>query len=370
MHETIYFDNASTTPPIDDSQLSKFYDEWYMNPSSPHTGGIAASRALHKAREKIFSTTRFPLGAITFTSGGTEANNLALLGYARTLGKRQLQIFAESWQHPSVIEPLKSIVDNKHVHATFVEHNNWQIPSHGHVLVALTHVSHETGDIYDVNTIASAIKKHNRDAVIHVDGVQGFCKDCLQLADIDMYSVSSHKLHGPEGVGFLYVKKGIKLKPLFYGGNQEAGLRSGTEPVNSITKLALIVESLMDCYSNRKELVEKVKSRIIELEKVIPDTHINSLSNNVSPYILNISFLGVKGEVLVHLLAERGVFASMGAACKSRKKEMTTLELMGFNRARAESAVRFSFSHLNTVSEAEYACNIIESCVSMLRRIS
>ena len=364
MNEIIYFDNAATTPPFNEAELY-----WQMNPSSPHLGGIAASRSLETTRSIIKRILNTQDGNIIFTSGGTEANNIALLGFATTLQKQVLNCFSEPWEHPSVLEALKHLQSEGLVNTHVSPRSNWQIPASGHVLVTLSHVSHETGDINDIKNISADIRNINPEAVIHIDGVQGFCKETVQLNNISMYSASSHKFHGSGGAGFLFVKKGLRLKPLFFGGSQENGLRPGTEPVNQIINMGQAAEKLHANSAANRESVNAIKSVLANLSNEIPDTFINSLSNNTSPYILNMSFLGLKGEVLVHLLAEKGIYTSMGAACKSRKKDKSALESMGFSRERAESAIRFSFSHQNTMEEVNRACEIISECVTQLRKI-
>ncbi|MCL2456673.1 MAG: aminotransferase class V-fold PLP-dependent enzyme, partial [Defluviitaleaceae bacterium] len=229
-------------------------------------------------------------------------------------------------------------------------------------------VSHETGDINDVEKIAADLKKINPAIKIHVDGAQGFCKENFSLENVDFYTFSGHKIHGAH-VGGLFVRDGVRISPLIFGGSQEQNLRAGTENLRGIIRTAAAAKFLF--YSREKNLlhVSNIKNEIAQLAKIIPDCEINSLGDCVSPYILNISFLGIKGETLVHFLSERGIFASMGAACRSRKKQKSMLELMGFDAERAESAVRFSFSHMNTQDEAAAACEIIAAAVKQIRRV-
>jgi len=374
----IYFDNAATTPPLvehlsnhaDCAEGSTESQFWFMNPSSPHLGGIKASRALEKSRDKIKNSAGFQSGEVVFTSGGTESNNIALLGHAIAQKKQGMSIFAEPWEHPSTLGPLKYINDEKLATVRLGAYEDWSIPSKGTVLITVSHVSHETGDVNDITRITDEVKRHNPEAIIHIDGAQGFCKETIHTCNVDMYSASAHKFHGPSGLGFLYLKKGIRLKPIFFGGSQEFGLSPGTESVGRITTLSNVIASMQSALNKNADAVMAIKSIMSSLASVIPDACINERSQNVSPYILNISFLGIKGEVLVHLLSEKGVYASMGAACRSRKKEKSALETMGFGKERAESSVRFSFSHLNTPEEANTACEIILDSVAKLRRVS
>ena len=366
----IYFDNAATTVPI-------CLPKDYFNPSSPHALGIKAERALRDARKVLMdiicadthisaSNTGLPSdqGDIIFTSGGTESNNLAILGFSLAHAKQGCAIAFNSFEHPSI-----------HAPALFAEERGWAatasldaIPA-GRVLVSISHVNHETGDINDLPGVISMIKKANPLATIHVDGAQGFCKEILPLDNVDLYSFSGHKFHGPPGVGGLWVRKGVKLVPLLYGGGQEREMRSGTENTHGIIQMA---EAAVTQYKNRtenREIVAKIKETLLLLCDDLPQVTINIVGDSASPFILNMSFLGVKGEILVHALSEKGVYVSMGAACRSRKNSQPGLQVMGFSPEIAESAIRFSFSSLNTMEEALIAREIIISEVNRFRKM-
>jgi len=382
----IYFDNAATTPPIASVQ-----DE-YFNPSSPHALGIMAERALKDARNTIadvlsnnVETVSSPhpsrphrsilvdgggLSSITpseivFTSGGTESNNLAIMGYALAHMKQGVTLISNTYEHPSILAPMQFAAERGWA---CVSHDFTQIPP-GKVLVSISQVNHETGDINNINAIAREIKTKNPAAVIHVDGVQGFCKEFISLENIDMFSFSSHKCHGPTGVGGLWVKKGIRLTPLLHGGGQEDNRRPGTENVDSIVKMATIAKHMYDNLNTYYTHVKAIKNALMQTQEILPDTHINRLCSDVSPYILNMSFVGVKGEIVVNALSDKGIYVSMGAACHSRKNAKPALSLMGFAPEIAESAVRFSFSHFNTVEEAEIVRDTVARLVTQFRKV-
>lgn len=344
----IYFDNAATTPAL---ALGEFGGG---NPSSPHGLGIQAERALGAARSGIACVLGCSPGEVVFTSGGTESNNLAILGFALANKRRDLEVFAEAWEHPSVLEPVRAA-------------KNMGIC--GGRMICFSHVSHETGDIRDISAAARAAKKNYPDAVVFVDGVQGFCKEYVCLDDVDLYSFSGHKIHGGSGVGGLYVRNGLRLIPAMYGGGQEGGLRAGTENVSGIVRMAEAAKVLGGALSDNRKRVSDVKAKMMELLDELPDVHINAMGEDVSPYILNMSFIGIRGETLVHILSEKGVYVSMGAACRSRSKKKSALEEMGFCVERAQSAVRFSFSHMNTVQEAEIAKEVVSKSVAEMRRV-
>jgi len=363
----IYFDNAATTSPF-------AVPKTYYNPSSPHTLGISAERALRDARKTVATVLCNPMATsrqtvidatihipapdeVIFTSGGTESNNLAILGCALTNQRHGIDITSKPYEHPSILAPIR-----------FAQDRGWAGQSQSKTsLLCISHVNHETGDINDIGAIATQLKKNNPYAMIHVDGAQGLCKEDINLHNIDMYSFSGHKVHGPTGTGGLWVKKGVNLTPLLYGGGQEGNLRSGTENVTGIIQMATAIEYMHKEQRKNHSHVTKLKSTILNLQNALPDVHVSALGKNVSPYIINISFLGVKGEILVHALSEKGVYVSMGAACNSRKRVKSALEIMGFPQEIAQSAIRLSFSPLNTQSEAEQACDIIYDTVKRLR---
>jgi len=353
----IYFDNAATTPPI------YTQNNFFANPSSPHALGLTAERALTTARQLLSKIINCKPSEIIFTSGGTESNNLAIVGYALANSRNNITFMAQPWEHPSVLEPLLHIKHTGLADILLAPHQEWVHCKAQNRFAVISHINHETGDIHDIAKIAKSLKADSRRTIVMVDGVQGFCKEPIDLTNVDLYSFSGHKNHGPTGTGGLMSQ--IRLNPLFYGGGQENKLRPGTENVSGILAMAEAAQTLYQAENN----VSQIKNIMLTLVEDLPNVHVNQLSNNGSPYILNLSFLGTKGEPLVHLLSEKGLYASMGAACLNRKNTKTALEVMGFSKETAESAVRFSFSHLNTVEEATRAKEIIIQCVTQLRKM-
>ena len=352
----IYFDNAATTQPIGAPQV-------FYNPSSPHALGIKAERAIRDARNMVASVLGCAGEEIIFTSGGTESNNLAILGYALANIRQGVSFFSAKYEHPSILAPMRFACERGWGRL----HDGDDIPS-GNVLVSISHVNHETGDINDVNALSMSIKKSSPAAVVHVDGAQGFCKEPFSLRGVDLFTFSGHKFHGPAGVGGLWVRKGIRLAPLQHGGGQESGLRSGTENVAAIVQMAEAAGTMSQGLKANHEHVAGIKNIMSGLRDALPDVYVNTLGKDTSPYILNMSFLGIKGETLVHALSEKGIYVSMGAACRSRKRE-PTLAIMGFSQEIAESAIRFSFSPFSTMEEAELARDLIMDEVNRLRRV-
>ena len=343
----IYFDNAATSP-----LLPNLKTEQIFNPSSPHTLGIQAERELDNARKIISDTIGCEPSNLIFTSGGTESNNLAILGFVMANKRNPITIMAKPWEHPSILQPIKFAEEyfpyvTAHISDSFLS-------TTGTSLVCTSQVNHETGDMPEI------VKPEN--SVLLIDGCQGFSKHFINFKEADMYTFSGHKCNAPTGVGGLAKKPNIRLAPLLHGGGQEKNLRSGTENLDGIIKLSRALK-------NTSEEITYIKEEIASLSNLLPNTFINSMEPKTSPYILNMSFLGIKGETLVHALSEKGIYVSMGAACRSRKKVKSALELMGFPLNRAESAIRFSFSVLNTLEEAKTATPIIIETVNRLRRI-
>jgi len=359
----IYFDNAATTEPFPLHVVPMY------NPSSPHGLGIHAERMLHDARKKIGTVMGIskPAKEIIFTSGATEANNLAIFGSANVHRRKDFSVCITGFEHPSILEPIMHM-KTLGLAAVHVGEQQWHLAS-GTVLYCLSHINHETGDILDIQSAAQHIKSHNPNAIILIDGAQAFCKMPMDLAGIDFYSFTGHKIHAIPGVGGLYVRESMRIEPLVFGGGQEFGLRSGTENLLGITHMADCAEKLYTHQEAHHARVYAVKTILSSLAAELPNVTINTQTENVSPYILNMSFNAVRGETLVHALSEKGIYISMGAACRSRKKSASLLEVMGFDHDTSMSAVRFSFSHLNTEDQAYEAKEMIKSTVTMLRRV-
>ncbi|MCL2204246.1 MAG: cysteine desulfurase [Defluviitaleaceae bacterium] len=367
----IYLDNAATTPPLPFPAHESA--DFFANPSSPHKMGIVAERALTRARATLSELLHCAPKELVFTSGGTEANNLAILGYALAQAKKShgLTIFAEPWAHPSILAPVHWALEQGLARGIISPAGEWRIPG-GAVLCCLSHVNHETGNLMDLDLPAS-IKKANPGAAILVDGAQGFCKDFTAtqiFRDMDFYTFSGHKFHACTGVGGLVVRNGIKLAPLMHGGAQENNLRPGTENTAGIFHMAHAARFL---HGHRDAHFSKISALCRGLSGItdtIPGALRNQLPGPLSPYILNLSFPGAKGEVLVHMLSEKGICLSMGAACKSRRKDKSALAAMGYPKEIAESALRFSFSHFNTPEEIQHTLEALTTCVNQLRKIS
>lgn len=376
----IYFDNSATTMPYDEviEEVSKGMKEYFGNPSSLHNIGIKCEKRLNEAREYFASTIKCNKDEIYFTSGGSEGNNLVLKG----LLKPKHHFITTTFEHHSIINTCKELEDNG-VKITYLDvDNNGRISledldeaiNKDTTLVSIMHVNNEMGVIQDIEAIGDIIKKRSTRAKFHVDAVQSYGKISIDVnkSKIDFLSVAGHKIHGPKGTGFVYVKKGIVLNSLISGGGQERGLRAGTENLPSIMGFEKAAQITFDNMKERYKNILELKKYFIERLKEISDVRINSGIEQFSPYILNVSFLGVRAEVLLHLLEDSKIYVATGSACTSKSSiahGSYVIRALGLNNREVESAIRFSFSYKNTKEEVDYTINILKQSLIFLRRI-
>lgn len=376
----IYFDNSATTMPYDEviEEVSKGMKEYFGNPSSLHNIGIKCEKRLNEAREYFASTIKCNKDEIYFTSGGSEGNNLVLKG----LLKPKHHFITTTFEHHSIINTCKELEDNG-VKITYLDvDNNGRISledldeaiNKDTTLVSIMHVNNEMGVIQDIEAIGDIIKKRSTRAKFHVDAVQSYGKISIDVnkSKIDFLSVAGHKIHGPKGTGFVYVKKGIVLNSLISGGGQERGLRAGTENLPSIMGFEKAAQITFDNMKERYKNILELKKYFIERLKEISDVRINSGIEQFSPYILNVSFLGVRAEVLLHLLEDSKIYVATGSACTSKSSiahGSYVIRALGLNNREVESAIRFSFSYKNTKEEVDYTINVLKQSLIFLRRI-
>lgn len=379
MEREIYLDNSATTRVREEvaEAVMAAMTRQYGNPSSLHRKGIEAERLVKESREILAQALRVSVEEIFFTSGGTEANNLAIKGVARA--RRGRHLITTAIEHPSVLNTFAQL-EEEGFRVTYLRVNNEGIIDPEElraslrpetILVSTMYINNEIGSIQPLEAIGSVLKEHEGDVLWHVDAVQAFGKLPLRPRQLGIHllSISGHKFHGPKGIGALYVARNVNIKPLFGGGEQERGLRSGTENVPGIVgmgvaaRLALAEqeEAVARMAALKKQLVDGILSRV-------PDTRLNGPRTG-APHIANISFTGVKGEVLVHALEGVGIYVSTGSACSSRQpKPSHVLTALGLARPELEGALRFSLSSLNTAEEIEYTIARLEELVSELRR--
>ncbi|HOV25446.1 MAG TPA: cysteine desulfurase family protein [Pseudobacteroides sp.] len=383
MRNEIFLDNSSTTRPYDEviDFMGFISKEVYGNPSSLHRKGIEAEREIKKSRQIIADSLRVNINEIYFTSGGTESNNLAIMGYLSANPRKGKHIITTSIEHPSVMEVyeyLKSIgytVDYISVDDAGIinlEELKAKITDETS-LISIILVNNEVGTIQPIDEIIRIKDSINRNTAIHVDAVQAFGKIDIfpKSIGIDMVSMSSHKIHGPKGVGALYVNKSLKINSLILGGGQEALLRSGTENVPGICGFGKAAEITFSRLKENYKSVEALKNTLKkEIYNNIEDFKIISPDNS-SPYILNIAFEGIKSEVLLHHLEERDIFVSTGSACSSRKKiHSRVLKAMGVSPHYIDGAIRISFSAYNTEEQIVEFVDALKEILGRIRKTS
>lgn len=380
-----YFDNAATTkaaPEVVDIMM-KVLSEDYGNPSSKHTKGLDAEEYIDNSRNIIADTLKCDAKNIIFTSGGTEANNHALIGTALAYERTGKHIITTAFEHASVNEPLL-FLEKKGYEISFVSVDN-----EGHVdadelksmvrddtiLVSVMHVNNEVGALQDIKKLSEAVKSVNSRVIFHVDAIQGYGKYRIfpKKQGIDLMSASGHKINGPKGSGFLY--KGDKLKtfPYLYGGGQEKGMRSGTENVPAIAGLGAAVKQMYDNLDDRRHLIIEVKQALIDGISEIEGAVFNinrSLDANVgAPHILSVSFEGVRSQVLLNALQDNKIYVSSGSACSSNHPQISgTLKAIGVSEKLLDSTIRFSMSFENTVRQAEYVVKVLKEQVPVLQK--
>lgn len=376
----IYFDNSATTMPYDEviQEVSNGMKEYFGNPSSLHKIGMNCEKRLNEAREYFASTIKSNRDEIYFTSGGSEGNNLILKG----LLKPGHHFITTTFEHHSIINTCKELEANG-VKITYLD-----VDSKGRIsledleeairkettLISIMYVNNEMGAIQDLEAIGNLIKERSSRAKFHVDAVQGYGKLPIDVnkAKIDFLTVAGHKIHGPKGTGFVYIKKGIVLNSLISGGGQEKGLRAGTENLPAIIGFEKAAKITFENIDERYKYISELKEYFIEKLKDIKDVRINSGMNNFSPYILNVSFLGVRAEVLLHLLEDSGIYVATGSACTSKSSAAHgsyVIKALGLNNKEIESAIRFSFSYQNTKEEIDYTIDVLKKSLMFLRRV-
>lgn len=371
----VYLDNSATTKPFEDvvCAMEETLDFLYGNPSSLHTKGFESERLLKKSRKIIANSLGKKESAITFNSGGTEGDNNVLQCVARDRRRVGKTIITTEVEHPAILETCKFLEKEGFniIKVSVDEYCNPNLDelqsylSKDVILISAMAVNNEVGTIFPIKKI-NEIKG---DALFHSDAVQAYGKLDMNGFEGDFLTASGHKIHGPKGVGFLYKKSGVRLSPLIYGGNQESGYRSGTENVPGIVGMAkateLIVPNIQENYEKVKMLWRRLKKGILDIGDVI----INS-PNNCTPYILNASFMGTRGEVILHRLESKGIFVSTGSACSSNKNSKShVLKAMGKTDKEIEGAIRFSLNIQNTAEEIDAVLTVLEDAVKKFRKL-
>lgn len=380
----VYFDNSATTRCYDSVKdiVVKAMTEDFGNPSAMHLKGVEAEKYIKSSAESLARLLKVQEKEILFTSGGTESDNLALIGAAFANKRSGNHIITTSVEHPAVSQPAL-FLQEQGFEVTYLPVDSRGVVKmdaleavlrEDTILVSVMYVNNEVGAVMPVEEIAALVHEKSPRALFHVDAIQAFGKYRIypKKMGIDLLSVSGHKIHGPKGVGFLYINEKAKIQPQILGGGQQGGMRSGTDNVPGIAGLGA---AAVEIYKNLEENVEnmyRLKEHIAQGLEKIGDIRINGMDlREGAPQILSISVMGVRSEVLLHSLEERGIYVSAGSACSSHKrKPSATLAAMGMSKDQIESTVRLSFCEENTIEEADYFLQVMGELVPMLRRYS
>lgn len=377
-----YLDNSATTRCSEGAaaMVMKVMREDFGNPSSMHTKGVEAEHYIRDAKEFFAKNLKVDEKEIYFTSGGTESNNLALIGTAMANRRSGNHLITTSVEHASVGNPMKYL-EEQGFEVTYLPVDQDGIVSlealkealrPETILVSVMYVNNEVGAVQPVDEIAKLVKDYDSKIIFHVDAIQAYGKYRIwpKKEGIDLLSVSGHKIHGPKGTGILYVNSKLKIHPIILGGGQQKGMRSGTENVPGIAGLA---EAAKECYENLDEKIDRLyalKERFVKQIEELDDVKVNGRTGRDSaPHIVSVSFRDVRSEVLLHALEEKGIYVSAGSACSSNKPAVShTLKSMGVEKDLLGSTLRFSFCFETTEEETDYCVRELRELLPMLRR--
>lgn len=377
-----YLDNSATTcafARVCDIMM-KTMSEDYGNPSSLHSKGFHAEHYVNEAREAVAKSLRVSDREIIFTSGGTESNNMALIGCAMANKRKGNHLITTVFEHASVGNTMR-FLEEQGFRVTYlpVDHEGTvslkaleEAICPETILVSVMYVNNEIGSVQPIDEIARIIRRKKQDVLFHVDAIQAFGKYVIRprRQGIDLLSVSGHKIHGPKGTGFLYVRDKVKIKPIIFGGEQQHGMRSGTENVPGIAGLGEAVKEIYKDHEARVAGMYELKKLFVEQLADLDGIVINGQPlMKGAPHIVSVSFRGVRSEVLLHALEERGIYVSAGSACSSNHPAVSgTLKSIGVEKELLDSTLRFSFSIFTTADEIRYAADTLKELVPVLRR--
>ncbi len=378
----VYLDHAATTWVYEEvaETVKEIMCKEFGNPSSMHMKGVEAERMVKESAKKIAGILKVQEKEIYFTSGGTESNNWALIGCAQASKKRGKRIITSKIEHASVSSPMKFLEDQGFEIIRIGCDKNGIIDTNAlreaineeTILVSVMMVNNEVGSVQPIEEISKIIKNANKNTVFHVDAIQAFGKLKIfpKKLGIDMLSVSGHKIHAPKGTGFLYISDKTRILPLIYGGGQQNGMRSGTDNVPGIVGLAQAAEIMYNNFSDNTEHMKNLRERLITGLKGLDEVQINGpLEKNAAPHIVNASFLGIRSEVLLHVLEDKEIYVSAGSACSSHKRAPSAvLSAIGCEKAALESALRFSLCERSKEEEIDRVIEVLQENLPALRR--
>lgn len=375
-------DNSATTRCFDQvaELTAHIMCEDYGNPSSLHRKGVQAEKYTRYAKEVIAGNLKVNEKEIFFTSGGTESDNLALIGCARANCRSGRHLITTQIEHPAVLQTMKHL-EEEGFRVTYlpvdktgcIRLEDLERAITGEtILVSIMHTNNEVGAMQPVAQAGALIKRMNPRILFHVDAVQGYGKFRIypKRMKIDLLSASGHKIHGPKGVGLLYVDEKVKIKPISFGGGQQGGMRSGTENVPGAAGFAKAVELVYKNLDQDMERMYQIKRAFVDGVQKMDDVVVNGCPDEAgAPHVVSVSFRGVRSEVILHALEDKGIYVSAGSACSARKPQPSaTLQAMGIEKELLSSTIRFSFSVFTTMEEINYTLQTLYDIIPMLRK--
>ena len=379
----VYLDNSATTRAYDcvGNLVRKVMCQDYGNPSSMHAKGVQAEHYIKETKEILAKLLKVKDKEIVFTSGGTESDNLALIGAARANRRRGNHLITSSIEHPAILNTMRYLEEEEDFRVTFLPVDRYgrvklealkEALCPETILVSIMYVNNEVGSVQPVQQAADIVKAYNKDILFHVDAVQGFGKYRIypKKEKIDMLSLSGHKIHGPKGTGALYIGEQVKIRPIVFGGEQQKNIRSGTENVPGIAGLGLAAKTIYDGLEEKVARMRALKARFIEGVQKLDDITIHGLYDETSaPHIISVGFAGVRSEVLLHALEEKGIYVSSGSACASNHPAISgVLKGIGAQKEYLDATLRFSMSEFTTEEEIDYTLETLYNLVPVLRR--
>ncbi len=375
----IYFDNMASTKVCIEAQKAQIEidNKIYGNPSALSKMGAMAEEEVKKASNVLALGLKVRPDEIIYTSSATESNNMFIFGVAEAYKRKGKHIITQKTEHPSVLEAIKKL-ENQGFDVTYLDVNEkGQISledlknslKEETILISIMHVNNETGVIMPIKKITEIVKEYNKEIKIHVDGVQSFGKLDVNLMklNVDGYSFSGHKIHAPKGVGGLFVKSGTNIQPLIIGGKQQNKKRAGTLNTSGIVALSKAFELSIRNQEEDYKKAQLIKNEFLSLKEKLEGVVVNGDIDNSSPYTLNLTFEGIRGEVLLHALSDYDIYISTGTSC-SRSDGDGMLYYYGFNEERVLGSIRIGISRYNTIEETKIVIEKIESIIPMLRR--
>lgn len=378
-----YLDNSATTKCYDSVGIlvGKVMCEDYGNPSSMHKKGVDAEKYVKDSKEIFARLLKVQEKEIFFTSGGTESDNLALIGCARANRRSGNHLITSSVEHPAILNTMRYLEQEEGFRVTYLPvDKDGRIKldalrsalSPDTILVSIMHVNNEVGSIQPIEEAVKIVKDYKRSILFHVDAVQGFGKYRIhpKRIGVDMLSISGHKIHGPKGIGVLYINEKVKIKPIVFGGHQQKNVRSGTENVPGIAGIGLAAKEIYTNLDEKIARMRELKEYFINGISKIDHTVIHGCTDETSaPHIVSVGFAGVRSEVLLHTLEEKGIYVSAGSACASNHPALSgVLKGIGVKKEYLDATLRFSFSEFTTKEEIDYTLETLYNCVPMLRK--